>query len=85
LGVELFSDGFTIIDTTEPCKKYKSIEKVPASANIIYEELVYGENIERYNIMLKYTPYVVHEDSHEHVKFQKIEFELPETMPYKSF
>lgn len=82
--MELFSDGLTVFDTTTPVSFYKAVEKVPASANIIYEELVEGGNIEKYNIMLKRHPYTVHEDSASHTKIKKLVFELPESLPYKS-
>lgn len=82
--MELFSDGLTVLDTVTPVSYYKAIEKVPASANIIYEELVEGGNIEKYNIMLKRHPYTIHEDSKSHLKIKKLVFELPETLPYKS-
>jgi hypothetical protein len=83
LDLEFFTDGFAVIDTNTPVQILKTIEKVPASANIIYEELVNERSIEKYNIMLKTQPYIYDESPISHTKVKKLIFDLPEHMPYK--
>jgi hypothetical protein len=83
LDLEFFTDGFSVLDTTTPVKILKTIEKIPASANIIYEELINERNVEKYDIMLKTQPYIYDENSISHTKVKKLIFDLPEHMPYK--
>ena len=71
------------LDTTIPTSTFKVISTIPASANIIYEELVNGNEASRYNLMTKREPHVLQENSHSHLKFQKVYFELPETFPLR--
>ena len=78
INFELFSDGFSIIDTTPIAENYRWVETIPCSANIIYEELVEGRSINKYDLMLKGQPYIIHEDSSAHTVFKKMWFELPE-------
>ena len=84
-SVGFYTDGFALFDTSEPVKRYRRALKVPASANIIYEELVEGIEIDKYNIMQKLSPHTVHEESEKHLKYSKLVFELPETYSYKEF
>ena len=83
VNFEFFSDGFSIIDTTTPVSNYRCVETIHCSANIIYEELVGGQNIDRYDIMMKGQPYIIHEDEQAHLKFKRVCFDLPEYIYYK--
>lgn len=85
LDLEFFTDGFAVLDTNTPVQILKTVEKIPASANIIYEELIKERNVEKYDIMLKTQPYVYDENSISHTKVKKLIFDLPEHMPYKIF
>ena len=80
---ELFSDGFIIIDTTPPVSSYRRIEFVPCSANIIYKELAWLKDIEKYDLMAKEQPYSIYENRDSHLICKKFTFQLPEYFPYK--
>lgn len=71
-----------MLDTNTHVDHYKREESIPASANIIYEELVDGRNMEKYDIMLKQTPYVIYEDEATHVQVKKVILSVPDCLPY---
>ncbi|CAI2361025.1 unnamed protein product [Moneuplotes crassus] len=75
-------DGVLWVDTNIPTDTYKRICTIPASANIIYEELKTGSEAHKYDLMLKREPYIIQENLDAHLKFKKVTFELPETFPF---